>query len=94
VLQPSSLAPSFTHYLFCSVGQTALKLAIGHNRTDVAAYLIAEQPTRVFLFLDRRGLGSFGGGGGVVFDGVGVLVVVVFVLVLVLARLLVAGAAR
>jgi ankyrin repeat protein len=39
VLQPSPLSPSFTHYLPCSFGYTALKLAIHNNNDDVAAYL-------------------------------------------------------
>jgi hypothetical protein len=33
------LSPSFTHYLLCSCGNTALKLAIFYNRDDVAAHL-------------------------------------------------------
>jgi len=39
VLQPSPLSPSFTKYLPCSGGNTALKLAIKYNKADVAAYL-------------------------------------------------------
>jgi hypothetical protein len=39
VLQPSPLSPSFTHYLPCSGGETALKDAIDLNQADVAAYL-------------------------------------------------------
>jgi hypothetical protein len=39
VLQPSPLSPSFTHYLPCSDGWTALKLAIGFKKADVIAYL-------------------------------------------------------
>jgi hypothetical protein len=39
VLQPSPLSPSFTHYLPCSWGNTALKYAIDFNKADVAAYL-------------------------------------------------------
>jgi hypothetical protein len=39
VLQPSPLSPSFTHYLPCSFGITALKYAINFNKADVAAYL-------------------------------------------------------
>jgi hypothetical protein len=29
----------FSHYLPCSLGKTALELAIVNNKTDVAAYL-------------------------------------------------------
>jgi hypothetical protein len=39
VLQPSPLSPSFTHYLPCSDGETALKFAIDNNKADVIAYL-------------------------------------------------------
>ena len=39
VLQPSPLSPSFTHYLPCSIGSTALKYAITFNKADVIAYL-------------------------------------------------------
>jgi hypothetical protein len=42
VLQPSPLSPSFTHYLPCSDGNTALKWAIdsqNSNKADVIAYL-------------------------------------------------------
>jgi hypothetical protein len=39
VLQPSPLSPSFTHYLPCSWGHTALKYAIMGNKADVIAYL-------------------------------------------------------
>jgi hypothetical protein len=31
--------PSFTHYLPCSDGETALQAAIDFNKADVAAYL-------------------------------------------------------
>jgi hypothetical protein len=37
--QPSTLSPSFTHYLPCSKDKTALKLAIECNEADVVAYL-------------------------------------------------------
>ena len=39
MLQPSPLSPSFTHYLPCSYGNTALKYAINGNEADVIAYL-------------------------------------------------------
>ena len=39
MLQPSPLSPSFTHYLPCSGGRTALYLANYCNKADVAAYL-------------------------------------------------------
>ena len=39
VLQPSPLSPSFTHYLPCSFGNTALRVAIDFNNDDVIAYL-------------------------------------------------------
>jgi hypothetical protein len=36
---PPPLSPSFTHYLPCSDGETALKYAIDFDNADVAAYL-------------------------------------------------------
>jgi ankyrin repeat protein len=36
---PPPLSPSFTHYLPCSFGSTALNFAIDQNKADVAAYL-------------------------------------------------------
>jgi hypothetical protein len=39
VLQPFPLSPHFTHYLPCSWGETALKLAIYFNQAEVVAYL-------------------------------------------------------
>jgi hypothetical protein len=39
VLQPSPLSPSFTHYLPCSYGNTALNYAIRLNQADIIAYL-------------------------------------------------------
>jgi hypothetical protein len=39
VLQPFSLSPSFTFYLSCSWGKSALKYAIDGNKAEVAAYL-------------------------------------------------------
>jgi hypothetical protein len=39
VLQPSLLSLSFTHYLPCSYGDTALKFAIVGKKDDVVAYL-------------------------------------------------------
>ena len=39
MLQPSPLSPSFTHYLPCSGGDTALKCAIDWSKADVATYL-------------------------------------------------------
>jgi hypothetical protein len=39
VLQPSPPSQSFTHYLPCSFGNTALKFAIDKNKADVIAYL-------------------------------------------------------
>jgi len=39
VLQPSPLSPSFTHYLPCSNGWTALTWAIHYKKADVIAYL-------------------------------------------------------
>jgi hypothetical protein len=39
VLQPSPLSPSFTHYLPCSRGNTALQVAVDYNKHNVAEYL-------------------------------------------------------
>jgi hypothetical protein len=39
VLQPSALPSSAPHSLRFSGGETALKLAIDYNQSDVAAYL-------------------------------------------------------
>ncbi len=36
MIQPSPLSPSFTHYLPCSFGKTALKLAIDSSNDDSA----------------------------------------------------------
>ncbi len=41
VLQPSPLSPSFTHYLPCSTGNTALKCAMEQDKADVIAYLLS-----------------------------------------------------
>ena len=39
MLQPSPLSPSFTHYLPCSDGNTALNEAIDWDKADVVEYL-------------------------------------------------------
>ena len=36
MLQPSPLSPSFTHYLHCSDGKTALKYAIEGNKSELS----------------------------------------------------------
>jgi hypothetical protein len=36
---PPPISPSFTHYLPCSFGESALKHAINERKADVVAYL-------------------------------------------------------
>ncbi len=55
MLQPSPLSPSFTHYLPCSRGRTALKYAIDKNEADVAAYLDNKKADDVIAYLRSIG---------------------------------------
>jgi hypothetical protein len=59
VLQPSPLSPSFTYYLPCSDGKTALKHVIDSiNKADVPEYMRESRARKVDIAAYLRNIGA------------------------------------